>query len=49
MEDWLGDYNEVRPQTAIANKAPISLLNGSWVTRGHEPNPGNSEIPAQAL
>lgn len=29
MEDWRRDYNEVRPHSAISNKAPISLLNGS--------------------
>ena len=29
MEDWGRDYNEVRPHTAIGNKARISLLNGS--------------------
>jgi len=29
MEDWRRDYNEVRPHSAIGNKAPISLLNGS--------------------
>jgi putative transposase len=29
MEDWRRDYNEVRPYSAIGNKAPISLLNGS--------------------
>ncbi|MET4233274.1 transposase InsO family protein [Bradyrhizobium sp. LA6.10] len=26
---WRADYNEVRPHSAIGNKAPISLLNGS--------------------
>jgi putative transposase len=29
MEDWRRDYNEVRPHSAIGNKAPISLLKGS--------------------
>ncbi|WP_441351627.1 IS3 family transposase [Tardiphaga sp. vice278] len=29
MEDWRRDYNEVRPHSAIGNKAPVSLLNGS--------------------
>ena len=29
MEDWRRDYNEVRPHSAIGNKAPITLLNGS--------------------
>ncbi len=29
MEDWRRDYDEVRPHSAIGNKAPISLLNGS--------------------
>ena len=29
MEDWRRDYNEVRPHSAIGNKAPISPLNGS--------------------
>ncbi len=29
MEDWLKDYNEVRPHSAIGNKPPISLVNGS--------------------
>lgn len=29
MEDWLKDYNEVRPHSAIGNKVPISLLNSS--------------------
>lgn len=31
MEDWRRDYNEIRPHSAIGNKAPISLLNGSSV------------------
>ncbi|GBQ23358.1 hypothetical protein AA12717_1470 [Gluconacetobacter sacchari DSM 12717] len=29
MEAWRQDYNEVRPHSAIGNKPPISLLNGS--------------------
>lgn len=29
MEDWRRDYNEVRPHSAIGNKPPISLMNGS--------------------
>lgn len=29
MEAWRRDYNEVRPHSAIGNKPPISLLNGS--------------------
>ncbi len=29
MAEWLQDYNEVRPHSAIGNKPPISLLNGS--------------------
>lgn len=29
MEKWLQDYNEVRPHSAIGNKTPISLQNGS--------------------
>lgn len=29
MEHWRRDYNEVRPHSAIGNKAPISLMNGS--------------------
>ena len=29
IEDWLKDYNEVRPHSAIGNKPPISLVNGS--------------------
>ncbi|MBF2714374.1 IS3 family transposase [Agrobacterium vitis] len=29
MEDWRRDYNEFRPHSAIGNKVPISLLNGS--------------------
>lgn len=29
MEEWRRDYNEVRPHSAIGNKPPISLLNGS--------------------
>jgi hypothetical protein len=33
-------YNEVRPHSAIGNKAPISLLNGSSAPRRREPNPG---------
>ena len=27
MGDWLKDYNEVRPHSAIGNKTPISLIN----------------------
>ena len=29
MEEWRRDYNEVRPHSAIGNKPPISLVNGS--------------------
>jgi putative transposase len=29
MEDWRRDYNEVRPDSYIGNKPPISLMNGS--------------------
>jgi len=29
MEEWRRDYNEVRPHSAIGNKPPISLMNGS--------------------
>lgn len=29
MEDWRRDYNEVRPHSAIGNKPPIALMNGS--------------------
>jgi putative transposase len=29
MEEWRRDYNEVRPYSAIGNKAPMSLLDGS--------------------
>ena len=29
MEDWRKDYNEVRPHSAIGNRSPISLMNGS--------------------
>ncbi|VTZ49557.1 conserved hypothetical protein [Methylocella tundrae] len=29
MEEWRKDYNEVRPHSAIGNKPPISLINGS--------------------
>jgi putative transposase len=29
MEDWHRDYNEIRPHSAIGNKPPISLMNGS--------------------
>jgi putative transposase len=29
MEEWRRYYNEVRPHSAIGNKPPISLLNGS--------------------
>jgi putative transposase len=29
MEHWRRDYNEVRPHSAIGNKVPKSLLNGS--------------------
>ncbi len=28
MEDWLRDYNEVRPHSAIGNKPPIEMLSG---------------------
>lgn len=28
MEDWLRDYNEVRPHSAIGNKTPIEMLSG---------------------
>lgn len=29
MEGWCRDYNEVRPHSAIGNKPPILLMNGS--------------------
>lgn len=29
MEEWRKDYNNVRPHSAIGNKPPISLINGS--------------------
>ncbi|MCK1691727.1 transposase [Bradyrhizobium sp. 145] len=29
LAEWQHDYNTVRPHSAIGNKAPISLLNGS--------------------
>lgn len=29
MEGWRKDYNEFRPHSAIGNKVPISLMNGS--------------------
>jgi putative transposase len=29
MEDWRRDYNEFRPHSAIGNKVPILLMNGS--------------------
>jgi len=29
MEEWSKDYNTVRPHSAIGNKPPISLMNGS--------------------
>ena len=29
IEAWRRDYNEVRPHSAIGNKTPISLQNGS--------------------
>ena len=29
MEDWRRDYNEFRRHSAIGNKVPISLMNGS--------------------
>jgi len=29
LEDWRRDYNEFRPHSAIGNKVPISLMNGS--------------------
>jgi len=29
MEEWRRDYNEIRPHSAIGNKPPISLMNGS--------------------
>ena len=28
MEDWLRDYNEVQPHSAIGNKPPIEMLSG---------------------
>lgn len=32
LEAWRKDYNEVRPHSAIGNKPPISLLDGSSAT-----------------
>ena len=41
MEDWRRDYNEVWPNSAIVNKAPIPLLDSSSAgARRHEPDPG---------
>lgn len=37
MEDWRRDYNEFRPHSAIGNKVPISLMNGSSAPRRAEP------------
>lgn len=37
MEDWRRDYNEFRPHSAIGNKVPISLMNGSSAPRQREP------------
>nr|WP_246385163.1 IS3 family transposase [Gluconacetobacter asukensis] len=37
MEAWRQDYNEVRPHSAIGNKPPISLLNGSAADLPVEP------------
>jgi len=31
MEEWREDYNTIRPHSAIGNKPPISLMNGSEV------------------
>jgi len=31
IEDWRRDYNEIWPHSAIGNKPPISLMNGSSV------------------
>lgn len=36
MEDWRVDYNEVRPHSAIGNKSPISLMNGSGASGSPE-------------
>jgi putative transposase len=45
MEDWRRDYNEVRPHSAIGNKAPISLLNGSiGAPAGMSLTPENSSV-----
>lgn len=33
MEEWPRDYNEVRPNSAIGNKPPISLLNAPGAIR----------------
>ena len=30
-ENWRRDYNEVRPHSAIGNKPPVSLMNGSGI------------------
>ena len=32
MEEWRKDYNEVRPHSAIGNKPPVSLTNGSMAS-----------------
>lgn len=32
LERWRGDYNTVRPHSAIGNKSPISLINHAGVT-----------------
>jgi putative transposase len=44
MENLHEIYNEIRPHSAIGNKAPISLLNGSSAPRRHEPNPGKFQF-----
>jgi|GEM_PF-6140737 len=47
MEEWRRDYNEVQPHSAVGNKPPISLMNGSGASHPHEPEPENT--PARAV
>ncbi|MCB1482263.1 MAG: integrase core domain-containing protein [Rhodobiaceae bacterium] len=46
IEEWRVDYNHVRPHSAIGNKPPISVTNGS--SAPSSPEPDTPDVPGRA-